>query len=59
MARVGPASHVRGAASYEARWQRPLKLDAKSRCSTKFESVDAQFCSSDSFAAACAIAHLC
>ncbi len=34
------------------------KLDAKSRCSTKFESVDAQFCSSDSFAAACAIAHL-
>ena len=24
--------------------------------STKFESVDAQFCSSDSFAAACAIA---
>src|SRR4029077_3637385 len=35
------------------------KLDAKSRCSTKFESVDAQFCSSDSFAAACAIAHLC
>src|SRR5580700_7334798 len=27
----------------------------KSRGSTKFESVDAQFCSSDSFAAACAI----
>ena len=27
--------------------------------STKFESVDAQFCSSDSIAAACAIAHLC
>ena len=26
---------------------------------TKFESVDAQFCSSDSFAAAYAIAHLC
>ena len=26
--------------------------------STKFESVDAQFCSSDSFAAACAIARL-
>ena len=39
--------------------QRPSKPDAKSRCSTKFESADAQFCSSDSFAAACAIAHLC
>src|ERR1700721_2522444 len=34
------------------------KPDAKSRGSTKFESVDAQFCSSDSFAAACAIALL-
>src|ERR1700721_1986505 len=44
---------------HEARWQRPSKPDAKSRGSTKFESVDAQFRSSDSFAAACAIAHLC
>jgi len=43
--------------SREARWRRPSKPDAKSRCSTKCENVDAQFCISDSFAAACAIAH--
>ena len=32
---------------------------AELRCSTKSEIADAQFCSSDSFAAACAIAHRC
>src|SRR5437588_5613883 len=32
---------------------------AELRCSTKSQIADAQFCSSDSFAAACAIAHRC
>src|SRR6476660_969377 len=47
------------ASGIDGRCQRASIPDAKSRGSTKFESVDAQFCSSDSFAAACAIAHLC
>ena len=50
---------VQRAVCREARWQRPSKPDAKPRCGTKSESADAQFCSSDSFAAACATARPC
>ena len=48
-----------GDARLEARWQHPSERDATLRCCTKSESAGAQSCSSDSSAAACAIAHLC
>ena len=43
----------------EVRWPHPSAPAVEPHCCTKFESADAQIYSSDSFAAACAIAHPC
>src|SRR6516225_6822064 len=43
----------------EARWRCRSKPGAESRCDTRSGSADAQFCSSDSTAAACATARRC